>query len=127
MSDFGQVVNNNKDCIVALLRPRKPGDKFHLNVVPLPLRNFEWLKQTCWFMVLCFHSPAHVTLRYKAGNISFHPGPPKTLLEVLVHLGATRVDRELGIMSLFHDDFSEISLLRNNSPVLKHHGAITLD
>src|SRR4051812_31326010 len=115
MSDFGQVINNNKDCIVALLPPRKSGDKVHLNVVPFPLWNFEWLKQTCWFLVLCFHSPAHVTLRYKPGNILFHPGPPKTLLEVLVHLGATRVDRKLRIMSLLHDDFPEISLLWNKS------------
>src|ERR1044071_669260 len=80
MGNFGQVINDNKDCIVSLLRPRKPSDKVHLNVVPLPLRNFEWLNQTCWFLVLCFHSPTHITLRYKPVNISFHPGPPNLCL-----------------------------------------------
>src|SRR4051812_43510516 len=126
MSNLGQVINDNKDSIVAPLRPQKTRDKVHLYVVPLPLRNLEWLKQPCWLLVLCLHSPAHVTLGHKPGNISLHTSPPKALLEVLIHLGATGVDRQLGIMGLLHDDLSEISLLRDNNSVLKHHGAVTM-
>src|SRR3954466_11077364 len=58
MSNLGQVINDNKDSIVALLRSRKTRDKVHLNVIPLPLRNLEWLKQPCWLLVLCLHSLA---------------------------------------------------------------------
>src|ERR1043165_1250107 len=119
MGNFGQVINDNEDCIVALLRPQKPGDKVHLNMVPLPLRNFEWLKQTCWFLVLCLHSPAHITLGDKTGNIPLHTSPPETLLEILIHLGATRVDGQFGIMCLLHDDLSQVSLLWDNNSVLK--------
>src|ERR1043165_5535936 len=126
MGNLGQVINDNKDSIVALLRPRKPGDKVHLYVIPLPLRNLERLEQPCWLMVLCLPSPAHITLGDKTGNIPLHMSPPKPLLEVLIHLGSTRVDRQLGIMSLLHDDLSEVSLLWNNSSVLKHNGAITM-
>src|SRR3954466_14792319 len=126
MSNLGQVINDNKDSIVALLRPRKTGDKVHLNVVPLPLRNLEWLKEPCWLLVLCFHSPAHITLGDKTGNIPLNTSPPKTLLEILIHLGATRVDGQFGIMSLLHDDLSQVSLLGNNHSIFKHHGAITM-
>src|SRR3954469_12109353 len=118
MGNLGQVINDNKDCIIALLRPRKPGDKVHLNVIPLPLRNLKWLKQPCWILVLCLHSPTHITLGHKPSNIPLHTSPPKTLLEVLIHLGATRVDRQLRIMSLLHDDLSEVSLLGSNNSVL---------
>src|SRR3954468_3396135 len=126
MSNFGQVINDNKDGIVALLRPRKPGGKVHLDVIPLPLRNLEWLKQPCWLLVLCLHSPAHVTLGHKPGNIPLHTSPPKALLEVLIHLGATGVDRQLIIMGLLHDDLSEVSLLGNNSSLLEQHGVVTM-
>src|SRR3954468_23015871 len=126
MGNLGQVIDDNKDCIIALLRPRKPGDKVHLNVIPLPLRNLKWLKQPYRLLVLCLHSPTHVTLGHKSGNIPLHTSPPKALLEILIHLGATGVDRQLGIVGLLHDDLSESSLLGNNNSLLEHGGAITM-
>src|SRR3954467_12698962 len=126
MGNFGQVINENEDCIISLLRPRKSGDEVHIYVIPLPLRNLKWLKYPCRLLVLCLHSPAHITLGHKPGNIPLHTSPPKALLEILIHLGATGVDRQLGIMGLLHDDLSEISLLGNNSSLLKHHGVVTM-
>src|ERR1041384_1912910 len=127
MGNLGKIVDDDKDGIIALLRPRKTGNKVHLNVVPLPLRNFYWLKQPCWLLVLCLHSSAHITLGDKTGNIPLHTSPPETLLEVLIHLGATRVDGQLRIMCLLHDDLSQVSLLRNHSSVFEHHCAIAVD
>src|SRR3954465_11146025 len=127
MSNLGQVINDNNDSIVALLRSRKTRDKVHLYVVPLPLRNLEWLKQPCWLLVLCLHSPAHITLGDKTGNIPLHTSPPKTLLEILIHLGATRVDGQFRIRCLLHDDLSQVSLLWNNGSVLKQPGAMWME
>src|SRR4051812_26661616 len=126
MSNLGQVINDNKDNIVALLRSRKTGDKVHLYVVPLPLRNLKWLKQPCWLLMLCFHSPAHITPGDKTGHILLHTSPPKALLEVLIHLGATRVDRQLRVMGFLQNDLSETSFLRNNNSLLEHHGAVIM-
>ena len=43
VGDFGQVINDNEDCI-ASLRSWEPGDKVHLDVIPFPLRYLQWLE-----------------------------------------------------------------------------------
>src|SRR3954465_4025869 len=126
VGNFGEVVDDDKDGIVLLLRQRKTCDEIHLNVIPFPLRNLKWLKQPCWPLMLCFHSPAHITPGDKTGNIPLHTSPPKALLEVLIHLGATRVDRQLRVMGLLQNDLSETSLFGNNNSLLEHHGAVIM-
>ena len=44
VGNFGKVINDNEDCIAASLRPWKPGDKVHLNVIPCLLRYLKWLE-----------------------------------------------------------------------------------
>src|SRR3954463_12332150 len=101
-------------------------DEIHLYVIPFPLRNLKWMKQPCRLLVLCLHSPAHITLRHVTGNIPLHTSPPKALLEILIHLCTARVNRQLGIMGFLHDDFSEISLFGNNNSLFEQHGVVIM-
>ena len=34
---------------------RKPGNKIHSNLIPLPYRNRKGLYLSCWLLVLCLH------------------------------------------------------------------------
>jgi hypothetical protein len=43
-----------------------------------------------------FDSLADITFGDILGNFSFHTSPPELLFQILVHLGAARVHRELG-------------------------------
>src|SRR3954467_142520 len=93
VGNFGKVVDDDKDGIVLLLRQREARDEIHLYVIPFPLRYLKWLKYPCMLLVSCLLSRAHITLGHKPGNIPLHTSPPKALLEILIHLGVTGVNR----------------------------------
>jgi hypothetical protein len=46
-----------------------------------------------------FHPVASIALDYMLGYIHLHIVPPKVLLQVLVHLGTTGMNREFGPVS----------------------------
>jgi hypothetical protein len=45
----------------------------------------------------------HVTLRHISCNFPLHSGPPEVLLQVLIHLVGSWVDRVSSAMILIHD------------------------
>src|ERR1041384_5964230 len=103
MSNFGESVDDDKDGIMTLLRSRKTGDEVYLNLVPFPFRNREGLQSSSRSLIFCLDATANVTLINITSNVLFHTRPPIPLANVLVHLGATRVNRQRSIMSFFHD------------------------
>src|SRR4051812_16483235 len=88
---------------MTLLRSRKTGDEVHLNLVPFPFRNREWLQSSSRSLMFCFHATANVTFINITSNVLLHVRPPVPLSNVLVHLGTTRVNRQRCIVSFFHD------------------------
>src|SRR3954469_19947887 len=103
MSNLGESVDDDKDGIMTLLRSRKTGDEVHLNLVPFPFRNREWLQSSSRSLMFGFDATTNVTLINISSNVLLHIRPPVPLTNVLVHLGATGVNRQRGIMSFFHD------------------------
>src|SRR3954466_8142849 len=103
MNNFGESVDDDKDSIMTLLRSRKTGDEVHLNLVPFPFRNREGLQSYSRSLMFCLDATANVTLIDITSNVLLHIRPPVLLTNVLVHLGATRVNRQRGVVSLFHD------------------------
>jgi hypothetical protein len=61
-----------------------------------------------------FDSLVGVTLRDVLCNFSFHTSPPKVLLQILVHLGTTRVHGEFGQMGLVQNLLTEPMVLGYN-------------
>jgi hypothetical protein len=53
------------------------------------------------------------------GYLPFHPGPPIQGLQIMVHLGASRVHGEFGEMSLIQDFLLEVPIFRNHQSVFK--------
>src|SRR3954468_21211954 len=103
MSDLGESVDDDKDGIMTLLRSRKTGDEVHFNLVPFPFRNREWLQSSSRSLMFGFDATTNVTLFNITSNVLLHVRPPVSLMNVLVHLGTTRVNRQGCIMSFFHD------------------------
>src|SRR3954468_6596649 len=103
MSNLGESVDDDKDGTMTLLRSRKTGDEVHLNLVPFPFRNREWLQSSSRSLMFCLDVKANVTLINITSNVLLHARPPIPLTNVLVHLGTSRVNRQRGIVSFFHD------------------------
>src|SRR3954463_6216180 len=103
MSNFGESVDDDKDSIMTLLRSRKTGDEVHLNLVPFPFRNRQWLQSSCRSLMFCLDATTNVTFINITSNVLLHVRPPVPLANVVVHLGATGVNRQGSIMSFFHD------------------------
>ena len=57
---------------------------------------------------------ARVTLRDILSGLSLHLGPPKSFLEVVVHLVTTQVDRKLGEVCFIEDLLPQVGILRYN-------------
>jgi hypothetical protein len=53
------------------------------------------------------------------GYFSLHSGPPIQGLQIMVHLGASRMHGEFGEMSLIQDFILEVFILRNHQSIFK--------
>src|SRR3954467_2151166 len=103
MSNFGESVDDDEDNIMTLLRSRKTGDEVHLNLVPFPFRNREGLQSSTRSLMFYLDATANVTFINITSNVLLHVRPPVPLTNVLVHLGATKVNRQGSVVSFFHD------------------------
>src|SRR3954468_23753415 len=108
MRNFGESVDDDKDSIMTLLRTGKSGDEVHLNLVPFPFRNREGLQSSSRSLMFCFDATTNVTLINITSNVLLHVRPPVPLTNVLAHLGATRVNRQRGVLSFFHDTWGQV-------------------
>src|SRR5215216_1220630 len=108
MCNFTKPVNDDKNSIITLLRFGKTSDEVHLDMVPFPLRNRDRLQNSSRPLMFCLDMTANITLSNIASNVLLHVRPPESLSNVLVHLGATGMNRQRRIMSLFHNLLSHI-------------------
>ena len=97
----------------------------HLNVVKLPFWNGKRLEETCWPLVFCLHSSADITFIHELSDLALHSSPPISLLEVLIHLRAPRVDGEERFVSLIHDHFTKVTFGYNNT-ILKEESVLVI-
>jgi hypothetical protein len=69
--------------------------------------------------VACLYPLTRVTFRYILSYFPLHSGPPIQGLQIMVHLGASWMNREFGEVSLIQDFLLEILILRNHQSVFK--------
>src|SRR5215216_6136023 len=108
MCNFRKPVNDNKNSIITLLRFGKTNDEVHLDMVPFPLRNRDRLQSSSMPLMFCLDTTTNITLSNITSNVLLHVRPPESLTNVLLHLGATEMNRQRRIMSLFHNLLSHI-------------------
>jgi hypothetical protein len=59
-------------------------------------------------------------------NISIQPIPPVLLLQILVHLSATRMNRVIRVMGILQYSLTEAVNCRNTYPVLEPYCALLI-
>jgi hypothetical protein len=93
--------------------------KIHPNVISFSLRNLQRLQQTYGPLMFCLDPLTTIA----SGNIlyylPFHTIPLESLLQVLVHLLATRVYRICCLMSFLENQFLDRFDVRNARPILE--------
>jgi hypothetical protein len=60
-----------------------------------------------------------VTFGYILRRLSLPPHPPEILLQILIHLIGSRMDRIPRVMSLIHDLVAKLKVLRNHKAVFE--------
>jgi hypothetical protein len=71
-----------------------------------------------------FDSLTYITNNHVRSYISFQPIPPVLLLHILIHLGATRMNRIVSVMGFLQYGLTEAVNLRNTYPVLEPYCAL---
>src|SRR3954468_21175518 len=100
MGDFGQSVHYDPERVISPTRSRKSSDKVHSNGIPFPFRNLQWLQQSSGSLMSRLDSLTYITLVGIASDFSLHLMPPKLLLQIVIHLGSSGVERIKSIMIL---------------------------
>src|SRR5687767_8964917 len=77
--------------------------KVHSDLIPFPLRNLQWLQQSCRSLMFCFNPLTTVTYIHILFFFSFHTVPPESFLQVLVHFLAARVYRICCLMGFLEN------------------------
>ena len=72
--------------------------------------------------MLCLHTLTCVTDGHLLGDWTLHPGPPETLLKIIVHLSTAPMNRVSRIMSLTQNQLPEILHIWHTDPVLVPQG-----
>src|SRR3954462_11199571 len=70
----------------------------------------QGLQQSCGSLMSCLDSLTYITLGDIASDLSLHLMPPKLLLQILIHLCSSRVDRIKSIMGLFQNHFFQFRI-----------------
>src|SRR3954462_13558838 len=108
MGDFEQSVHYDPDRVISPTRSRQSGDKVHSNGIPFPFWNLQGLQQSCGSLMSRLDSLTYITLGDIASDFSLHLVPPKLLLQILIHLRSSEVDRIKIMMRFLQNNFFQL-------------------
>src|SRR3990170_4133854 len=103
MCNLGELVDDDKNGIVTLLRLWKTSYEIHLDFIPFPQGNRKRLQTSSRLLMFCLDATANVTFSQISSDVLFHSRPPVPLSKITIHLSTTRMDRERCIMCFLHD------------------------
>ncbi|KAL3010645.1 hypothetical protein AAZX31_07G154700 [Glycine max] len=108
MSRFGESINYDPHSIMSTTSLGQTRYKIHRYALPFPFRNLQWLQFSRWSLVLNLSLLTGQTSCYIFGYIFLHAMPPKTSLQILVHLSHSWMETKTTFMSFFQDLNSQI-------------------
>src|SRR3954465_9270739 len=110
MGYLGQSINYGPNRVISPTRCRQTGNKIHSDGMPFPFRNLQWLQQSCGSLMSRLDSLTYITLGGIASDFSLHLMPPKLLLQILIHLRSSVVDRIKSIMSFLQNNVFQLRI-----------------
>jgi hypothetical protein len=114
-----QMVHYYLDRVITSTSARQTNYKVHSDLIPFPLRNLQWLQQTCRSLMFCFNPLTTVTYSHILCYLPFHTVPPESFLKILVHLLTTRVYRVCYLMGFLENQFPDRFDVGNTQSVLE--------
>jgi hypothetical protein len=119
VSRLHESINNHPDGIILVSSQRKTHDEIHTDVFPLLGRSIKWLQQSMRSEMICLDPLISVTFCNIASSLARHFCPPEVCFQIMVHLGATRVNRIFGCMSFIKDLLSQPLITQNDYLVIE--------
>jgi hypothetical protein len=105
MGRLCQTVHYYPDGVITSTSVGQTDYKVHSDLISFPLRNLQRLQQTYRSLMFYFNPLTTVTYSHILYYLPFHTIPPKSFLQVLVHLLTTRVYRVCCLMSFLENQF----------------------
>jgi hypothetical protein len=103
MGHFCQTVHYYPDEVITSTSARQTNYKVHHDLILFPLRNLQWLQQTCEPLMFYLNPLTTIAYNHILCYLPFHTVPPESFLQVLVHLLATRVCRICCLVSFLEN------------------------
>jgi hypothetical protein len=98
---------------------RQTNYKVHPDLIPFPLRNLQWLQQTCRPLIFCLDPLTTIAYNHIPCYLPIHIVPLESFLQVLVHLLAIGVYRICCLMSFLENQFSDRFDVENTQSILE--------
>src|SRR3990170_2475764 len=103
MCNLGELVDDDENGVMTLLRLWTTSNEIHLHFIPFPQRNRKRLQLASRLLMFCLHTTTNVALSNMRSNILLHSRPPVPLTKITIHLSTTRMYRQRCIMCFLHD------------------------
>jgi hypothetical protein len=120
VSRFGESIHVHPNRIKLAGSQRQTHNEIHAYVIPLLVRNTQWLQQSSMFHVVGLYLPVGITLRQIGSYLMFHSCPPELLPQILIHLGTTQMNRVPRSMSFIKNFLFEASFFGTRKLSLNH-------
>jgi hypothetical protein len=98
---------------------RQTHNEVHIDVFPFSLGNAQGLEVSGRSQMIGIDSSTGITFGYILHYLSLHSRPPEILLQILIHLVGSRMNRISRAMSRIHDLAAKFKVLQNQKAVLE--------
>jgi hypothetical protein len=126
MSGLGKSVDGYLDGIKPAAGERQTYNEIHTDVFPFLGKNTQRLQHSRMPHMISFDSSTCVTFRNIESSRTFHTGPPKLCLQIMIHLCAAWVDGIFGSVSFIKYLFMQTMVLWNHQMILELESAFLI-
>jgi hypothetical protein len=127
VSRLHEWINNHPDGIILAGSQRKTHDEIHTDVFPLPGRSIQQLQQTGRSEMICLDPSTSISFCNIASSLTHHSHPPELRSQIMVHLGAAKVNRVLGRVSFIKYLLLQSLATRNDYLVIEQQRPFVID
>jgi hypothetical protein len=126
MSGLGKSVDDYPDGIKPVAGERQTHNEIHTDVFPFVGKNTQRLQHSHMPHMISLDPSTHVAFCNIESSLTFHTGPPKLFLQIMIHLCAAWVDGIFGSVSFIKYLFAQTMVLWNHQTILELESAFLI-
>jgi hypothetical protein len=120
------VIHDDPYRVVPVEGVRQTHNEVHTDVFPFSHGNAQGSQIFGESQMILLDSSTGVTFGHILCYLSLHPRPLDILLEIMIHLVGSWMDRIPRAMSVIHDLVAKLEVLRNHKAVLEPKNSISI-